>query len=71
MEYLYIMIITSILFLALYISVIKTEPEPFKNLIENTRATYNKHKRNARNIMQNTTSTITSKINTNMRLAKL
>jgi len=69
----HIFIIFGILFLALFYTAIKQEPqqESFKNMLNNTRATINKHKRNIRHSFTNAKDTIHAHIKRGIRLSGL
>ena len=58
-----------ILIMAVFVSLLKTEPEPFKNMVEGGRGFYNKHKRLVRKAIEETTETLTNRVKTSMRLA--
>ena len=64
-----IIMLMGILIVAILTTALKSEPEPFKNLIENGNLLYNKHRRLIRKTLQDTSDTLTSRIKTKMRLA--
>ena len=65
----HLIILLVILILGVSMSVLKREPEPFKNMIENGRTFYNKHRRLVRTALDDTSNTLTNRVNTRMRLA--
>jgi len=58
-----------ILIIAVLISFLKREPEPFKNMIDGGRSFYNKHQRLVRKALEDTSKTITDRVITKMRLS--
>ena len=64
-----IIMLMGILIVAMLTTALKSEPEPFKNLVENGNLLYNKHRRLIRKTLQDTSDTLTSRIKTKMRLA--
>ena len=64
-----IIMLMGILIVAILTTALKSEPEPFKNLIENGNLLYNKHRRLIRKTLQDTSDTLTNRIKTKMRLA--
>lgn len=67
MDHLIILLI--ILVVGVLMSVLKREPEPFKNMIEGGRTFYNKHRRLVRTALEDTSKTLTDRVKTTMRLA--
>jgi hypothetical protein len=65
----HLIILLVILILGVSMSVLKREPEPFKNMIESGRTFYNKHRRLVRTALDDTSKTLTNRVNTRMRLA--
>jgi hypothetical protein len=65
----HLIILLVILILGVSMSVLKREPEPFKNMIESGRTFYNKHHRLVRTTLRDTTNTLTDRVKTRMRLA--
>ena len=64
-----IIMLMGILIVAMLTTALKSEPEPFKNLVENGNLLYNKHRRLIRKTLQDTSDTLTNRIKTKMRLA--
>lgn len=65
----HIIILLVVLILAVLMSVFKSEPEPFKNMVEGGRAFYNKHRRLVRRAIADTSNTLTERVRTRMRQA--
>jgi hypothetical protein len=67
--YEHVIMLLGILIVSILISALKSEPEPFKNMVEGSRTFYNKHKRLVRRALEDTSKTVTDRIKTRMRLA--
>ncbi len=61
---LFIVFVVGVLLCAL-----KREPEPFKNMIENGKSFYNKHRRLVRTALKDTSKTLANRVKNKMRLA--
>ena len=67
----YLFAIACILFLALYISILKTEPEPFGGLTDTFMTTINKHKRTTRTTVQGFNNRMSAFVNRTKRQLKI
>ena len=65
----HVIILLATLIVGILISALKSEPEPFKNMVEGGKTFYNKHRRLVRRALEDTSKTITERVKTRMRLA--